>query len=510
MRYDTFILGGGLDLTEAAVKVNPGKAYAAINYELGQVGGYRRVRGYERFDGRPSPSGTTDLTLRETRRTAIQKVPGSGPVRGVFYLKGFTYALRDTVAGTAKKLYRATATGWVEVSTPAMAPGGRLKWLRHNFAGGASTLSVYGVDGVNKAFQFDGTTFTQITTGAEPAFPTTIQEFSQHLMLGYPGGSLQFSAPGLPLDYTAINGAGEIGVGYEIYAQVNLAGGALGIFTTEKIATLSGTSVDNFVLRDFSSVGVRPNTVQAIFTDAIFVDEAVQRMAQTNASAGFRAGSLSEAVRPILDRFLKGSLVSAVSKRKNQYMLFGDNKEALLATFNSGALTGFTTMQLAHSMFDVYVTEDLLGAELIYGAGADGYVYQMDVGSSFDGVAIQSFLLLAPNHVKTYQQRKRFKSIVVESDAAAQSTLSVFAEFDYGSAPRSFAAELVTNPKGGLFNSAAWNEFHWSSDIKGYATAYVAGHGRNILIFIYNESSLDTEFTLESVSVGYDIRGQVR
>lgn len=510
MRYDTFILGGGIDLQTPVLSLRPGDALVANNYELGQISGYRRTRGYERFDGRPSPSATDDLIERESRRAAIGVVPGSGPVRGVFYLKGFRYAFRNSADGTSLRLYKQSASGWTLVTTPALNPGGRLKWIRHNFNGSADKFAVYGVTGTNKAFQFDGTTYVEITTGAEPRFPTTICEFAEHLFLGYDLGSLLFSVPGDPLHYNAGAGAGEFAIGFPIQGLVEVIGGTLGVFTTESIRLIQGSSSLDFVNKAFSDVGVRPNTVQPLFSDAVFLDKQIQRMAPTQDFGDFSAGILSEKIRPLVERFQLGTLVSAVSRKKNQYMLFNAEREAIIVSFNGGKLRGFTTFTLAHDFFDVYVTEGDNGLEETYAAGQDGYVYRMDTGSSFDGLPIQSILLLAPNHCKSYEQRKRFKKLTVESDAAAVSELLVFAEFDYGGAPRSLSTVVSTTPKGGLFNNAVWNNLFWSSDLRGYAVGYIQGHGRNILVTVYNESILDTEFTLQSMAIGFELRGQVR
>jgi hypothetical protein len=50
-----FPLGGGLDLITPAIAQKPGSAIGALNYEPAS-NGYRRVEGYERFDGRTSPT----------------------------------------------------------------------------------------------------------------------------------------------------------------------------------------------------------------------------------------------------------------------------------------------------------------------------------------------------------------------------------------------------------------------------------------------------------------------
>lgn len=510
MKDETFILGGGLDLTSPVLSAKKGKALVAINYELGQTAGYRRTRGYERFDGRASPSSVETLEDRETLRALIQTVPGSGPVRGVFYLEGERYAMRDTADGLAKKLYRATTGGWVEVTTPALNPGGQLRWITHNFFGGVDTNAVYGVTSVDKAFQFDGTTYTEITTGAEPLFPTRIAEFNNHLVLAYPGASLQGSATGVPLDYTALNGAFEIGVGYDIDEIYELIGGVLGIFMTGRIKVLRGDDADNFVLSDFSESGVKRGTVQPLFSDAIFVDDQIQLMSASDTFGDFQAGTLSEAVRPIVERFNQATVFSAVSKRKNQYMLFGPNREVLVTSFNGGRLAGFTTLSFLHDFTYVYTFKNDEDIEEIYACGENGYVYKLDTGSSFDGQAIQSFLLLMPTHCGAYNQNKRFKKITVESDASAQSSLFVYAEYNYGALPRSVETQFDTRPQGGIWNTFQWNQAFWSSDLKGYAVAYPRGVGRNIAVFIFNESRQDTEFTLQSIAIGFKPRGLVR
>lgn len=48
-------MGGGLDVVSPALSVPPGRLLACLNFEPHYNDGYRRVLGYERFDGRPRP-----------------------------------------------------------------------------------------------------------------------------------------------------------------------------------------------------------------------------------------------------------------------------------------------------------------------------------------------------------------------------------------------------------------------------------------------------------------------
>ncbi|MFK5283996.1 hypothetical protein ACI3PL_30905, partial [Lacticaseibacillus paracasei] len=49
-------LGGGLDLLTPAISMPPGKVISAQNYEPEIGGGYKRVKGFERFSGKALPS----------------------------------------------------------------------------------------------------------------------------------------------------------------------------------------------------------------------------------------------------------------------------------------------------------------------------------------------------------------------------------------------------------------------------------------------------------------------
>ena len=53
--HQNIILRGGLDLVSSPLIVDPGRLWTCVNYEPAD-GGYRRIRGYERFDGRLRPS----------------------------------------------------------------------------------------------------------------------------------------------------------------------------------------------------------------------------------------------------------------------------------------------------------------------------------------------------------------------------------------------------------------------------------------------------------------------
>ena len=69
-----YVLRGGLDLISSPLTIDPGRLWRALNVEPAEAG-YRRIAGYERFDGRPSPS---DAAYWMLGRTLTGTEPGIG------------------------------------------------------------------------------------------------------------------------------------------------------------------------------------------------------------------------------------------------------------------------------------------------------------------------------------------------------------------------------------------------------------------------------------------------
>lgn len=194
VKYEVISLKGGLDQVTPTLSLPPGFLRDSLNVEASITGGYTRIKGYERFDGRPAPSDAVasgygmssvaglsagdsvtigaatavvvsvnpaDNTVFFTKvvgsiitgatvnngspigtitdfsgvltaegvatqkglaaniyRADIQAVPGTGPIRGVAYFGGVTYAWRDNVGATALVMHKSTSTGWSAITLP--------------------------------------------------------------------------------------------------------------------------------------------------------------------------------------------------------------------------------------------------------------------------------------------------------------------------------------------------------------------------------------------------------
>ena len=56
VKTEYFALAGGLNLVSPALEIPPGMLIDGVNFEPSINGGYSRMRGIERFDGRTAPS----------------------------------------------------------------------------------------------------------------------------------------------------------------------------------------------------------------------------------------------------------------------------------------------------------------------------------------------------------------------------------------------------------------------------------------------------------------------
>lgn len=99
---------GGLDIVTPAQSVDPGFALALVNFEPFYNGGYRRVDGYERYDGRAAPSAAVCNGATISDMTGIifgtgTNAFGTGSISGAKaqFVQGVSVAGTNYVAMTA-------------------------------------------------------------------------------------------------------------------------------------------------------------------------------------------------------------------------------------------------------------------------------------------------------------------------------------------------------------------------------------------------------------------------
>lgn len=508
-----FALKGGLDLATPPVQIAPGALDYALNWEpAADLNGYREHDGYERLDGQTEPHTLAVGAAREAARALITEVPGEGPVRGVVTFDGKHYAFRDNAGATACAMHVATAAGWAAVTTPALAPGGAYEFAVHNFYGTASGRCLYGVDGVNRAFQFDGSTFTQIATGMTTDTPVHLAAHQSHLWLAFAGGSLQVSPLGDPTaTWTPVTGAAEIGTGEDITALVPMRD-VLAVLCRDAIFLLYGSGSSTWQLQLHArESGAFAGTAQMAHT-LVFLDaRGLRTLDATPAYGDFTATTRGWAVQHWLRERSAGVRCSLLAAEKSQYRLFFAAGVCLTAGLADSKRFSFLPQRLPVAVACAWRGE-IDGEEYLLVGADDGFVYRLDVGDSFDGADITAVMRLPFNHAKSPDYRKRWRAAVVEGSAAEDRQLAVGWEVAYGSAdyPPVSARELALHAGGGILGDAELGAFTLGGGLNEGVPVKLTGSGTNLALIVSATRNGEAAATLTGVRLQFDVRRRQR
>lgn len=664
MNLDRVQLRGGLDQVTPAMYLKPGVARQSSNFECSVYGGYTRIDGYERFDGRPSPSSATQtpvfiptmlsvptvgqtltgatsgatgviaeveadylvltkttlsftagemarvgatniglvsatgrpMTSQETAvhiaaasdiyRADIQKVPGSGPVRGVFVFNDIVYAFRDNVGATAVDLYKSSAAGWVNVpyfyevsfTAASVAPaegatltqggvtatvkrvvlqsgaylggtaagrmiisvaagghfaagaftggmtgtcsgaetaitfatGGKFETIKANFSGGLSTFRIYGCDGQNRAFEFDGTVLTPISTGlGADDKPKHIIAHKNYLFLSVQT-SVMFSAPGLPYDYTALSGAGEIAVGDNVTGMIEAPGAAttatLFIFGRSNTFILYGTSAASFNLTSYNTgSGAIDYSAQNMAQTLVMDDRGAISLQTTLNFGNFNTATLTHNIIPFINAHRTRLSCSTLNRIKSQYRIFFSDGYGLYITIVNGQWIGSMPVYFAHIPYCAIEDKLSTGEEATYFGGEDGYVYQLDKGTSFDGSNIYYYLELAYNASGNNRMLKGYRRAAVEVQGNGYSAFNFgyklgYASVDIAQPTDAQYASAFSLP---YWDSFTWDQFVWDGNSLMPSECEMQGEAENVSISIRGDSNYHGSYTLNGITLHY-------
>lgn len=480
----------------------PGSAIVMRNFEPSTEGGYRRIEGYVKFDS-TQVTGTTAL------------------IRGLHEYAGFVYA------AVGDGLYRSSGSGWVEVTDNAtfnsagvnISGTGKVRFTKHHFGVG-KTLIV--VDGNAKPYKFDGTTFSQITTATtEQEGAEHVVEHKNHLFFAK-GTTLSFSAPFSDTDFTAASGAGTIEFD-NVITNIASFREQLIVFTRRTIFLISGSTISDFqvqpITRDLGAI--EPDTVREIGGDLMFLGpDGLRLLSATERNNDFGLGVVSKVIQSEVTEFVNNasSFSSVVIREKSQYRLLGYN-----SAYSDNSARGIIGVQFAQqgsigwawgetrgiNAYAAY-SEYRENSEFIIFSNADGYVYQMENGNSFDGADIAAVFKTPYLPITDPTTRKSMYKVKLFTDPQGSFTTEMTLEFDFGE-------EFVVQPPSiTVSNEASAASFYgvstYGSATYGGRLKYVydinvEGSGF-VVSFSFDSTSSSPPFSLDSMVIEYGQYGR--
>jgi hypothetical protein len=455
-------------------------------------------------------TGLTSSATGVVRRIVVQSGTFAGDnAVGFLILSGVTGAFVNAeslrVAGTT----RATSNGADAAQT--LAPGGRYEFRLHNFYGHTKSKRLYGVDGANKAFEYQSggsEFFCQIETGMTTDTPTHLAVHRDRLYLAFQGGSLQRSGNGDPAVWTVAAGAAELGLGEEIVGLLEEVGASLFIFGRNRTKFLSG-SPPNEVMENFATeTGAIEWTVQRIAQGVYLDDIGITGLAVTDRFGNYISNSLSELIQPLLEQLRQKAISSCIVKTKSRYRLFFNDNQFLSIAFRGTKVVGMTQCDYGMPVRCVFSGEDAAGKEMIVFGGDNGYVYQAERGTSFDGEVINAFARLAFHFSGTPTRNKHYRRAQFNITCQGPTTLRI--GIDYSFADPNVGQDPIKDlalPGGGAFwNLFNWNEANWGTALVPSAVVDLEGEGQNMSFLFSHSSATENSHRLDGVNLQWSMR----
>lgn len=398
-----------------------------------------------------------------------------------------------------------------------LANSGRFRFVKYNFGNG---YRVYGCDGVNQAFEFDGTCLAPIRTGMPTDNPTHVAAHKNHLFLTF-DASLQFSGIGNPFSWSPLFGAGELNLGDTITNLLpmpgdNVAGGAMACFTRQRTYLLYGNSSGDFQLvtqRD--DTGAIAHTAQFVDTCYVLDNRGVTSLQATDAFGNFASSSLSQLIRPWVMENKTRALDSCVVRDKNQYRLLFAGGRVLTMTMRGNQQAGFMPLLLKHNMTLLSSFDADDGTEVIFYGDNEGMVYQADVGTSHDGQSIDAFMTMAFNHSKSPRALKQYRKVVFEIGGTGYAEFFFAGDLAYMdvNVPQieSKSVSFGDNSLGEtLWDSGAWDSAVWDGAQLLPAEHAVEGVAQNIALRVLSSSTFSNQITFYGALLHFTPRRQMR
>jgi hypothetical protein len=156
---------------------------------------------------------------------------------------------------------------------------------------------------------------------------------------------------------------------------------------------------------------------------------------------------------------------------------------------------------------------DAKGNQLIFFGSDDGYVRQLDAGTSFDGQVINSSFLLVIDPINSPRLLKRYRKASFEIIGTSYASLTVGYALGWGvSSIGQPGNETEVVPYGGLgqWDFSYWDNFYWDGTTLSPTEAEVVGTAENIAFQVQNATNYTQPFTVNSLFIHFSTRRGLR
>jgi hypothetical protein len=464
---------------------------------------------YEPPDGTTITQGGVTATVKRVMWQSGSFASGTGTAVGALVITAPTGGNFSAASATLGDGSTVTLAGVQAAIT--LLPNGKFQFEKTNFSGQFTTRRIYGCDGVNPAFEFDGTTLAPITTGVTPNAPSLIASHQYYLILGY-GSSLVGCGAGTPFKWDAIDGGWEIATGDILTGFITLPGSqttsTMAVFMQHNTGFLYGTDPTTFNLSIFNTgIGALAYSVQNLF-DCFYFDMLGAVNLRTTLNWGnFLPSALNRNILPFVQQERQKLVASTILRQKSQYRIFFSDGYGLYTTFVNGQNLGAIPVQFPNPVYCVDSEKTSLNSEVTYFGSNDGmgYVYQLDSGTGFDGQPLNAYITLAWDAIKSPRILKKFRRASIEVQGSAYSQISFGFRLGYGDSSIGTPANVnyPSNFNAPYWDQFTWDAFTWDGQTLSPTTVDMTGSGENVQITIASTTNYIAPFNVNSAIYHY-------
>ena len=200
---------------------------------------------------------------------------------------------------------------------------------------------------------------------------------------------------------------------------------------------------------------------------------------------------------------------------KNQYRLFFSDYTGIVIGLTGEKIAGIMPLDYGMPVRTMWNGKLSTGEEVTYFTSDDGFVYQDNTGTSFDGDAIQARLRPVFNNLKSPRLRKQYLSAVFEVECEGYAEVNATYDLGYASGNTEQAApqqDQILTGAGGYWDSSdfTWDQFTWDSPVVSDARISIDGTDVNIGFLFYSNRAQDDSHTVQGVNLLYIPRRLVR
>ena len=400
----------------------------------------------------------------------------------------------------------------------SLLPDGRFEFVEANFYGQEYSTRFYGCDGVNPAFEFDGEILVPIYTTATTDNPSHIIKHGDCLFLSI-RSSFFISAVGDPYNYQGVDGALEIATGTDIVGFKTMPGtgdaSLLAVFSRSRVHMLYGKSATDYKLVHYTDgTGAVEYTVQNMTDTLSFDDMGLYSLRAATEYGNFAQATYTAKIQPFINEHLGQAIASTISRGKSQYRLFYDNGFGFYATIVNGKLKGAMPVNFEDKVNCAWESKLHSGITVMFLGGQNGFVYQLDKGTSFDGVEIVAQATTTYTASKNTRVKKRFRKCSMEISTDTSSYVEILATFLLGYGSTEYAQPLGSDES--LFLSQPrwdgfiWDAFTWDAKSINPLEIELCGTAENVAITIYSAADYIKPFNINSLIYHYTDRRMMR